>query len=80
MMFAEKPIKTGDEILNYYGSLPSSDVLRKYGYVSDGYWDFDVVEIDSMEFARTAMVQLGIFDEEMLERVMSSSTNHKYSV
>jgi SET domain-containing protein 6 len=44
-MRAIKPIKAGEEILNDYGQLPRSDLLRRYGYVTDKYAEFDVVEI-----------------------------------
>jgi N-lysine methyltransferase SETD6 len=40
-----KPIHTGDEILNDYGSLPRSDLLRMYGYITNNYAQYDVVEV-----------------------------------
>ncbi|EED12472.1 SET domain protein [Talaromyces stipitatus ATCC 10500] len=45
VMRAIKPIKTGDEIFNDYGELPRSDLLRRYGYVTDNYAQYDVVEL-----------------------------------
>jgi SET domain-containing protein 6 len=44
-MKALKPITAGEEIFNDYGSLPRSDLLRRYGYVTDNYAQYDVVEI-----------------------------------
>jgi SET domain-containing protein 6 len=44
-MRAVKPITAGEEVLNDYGALPRSDMLRRYGYLTDGYAQFDVVEI-----------------------------------
>lgn len=44
-MKATKPISAGDEIFNDYGPLPRSDLLRMYGYVSDSYSQYDIVEI-----------------------------------
>jgi N-lysine methyltransferase SETD6 len=43
-MKAIKSIGKGEEILNDYGPLPRSDLLRRYGYVSSRYAAYDVVE------------------------------------
>ena len=40
-----KKVKQGEEILNDYGSLPRCDMLRRYGYITDNYSRYDVVEI-----------------------------------
>ncbi|KAF7552245.1 hypothetical protein G7046_g7478 [Stylonectria norvegica] len=42
---ALRPIKAGEEILNYYGPLPNSELLRRYGYVTEKHSRYDVVEI-----------------------------------
>ncbi|KAF2114915.1 hypothetical protein BDV96DRAFT_87934 [Lophiotrema nucula] len=44
-MKALKPIKAGEEIFNDYGPLPRSDLLRRYGYITDNYAQYDVVEV-----------------------------------
>ena len=44
-MKALKTIKAGEEIFNDYGPLPRSDLLRRYGYVTENYAQYDVVEI-----------------------------------
>ena len=44
-MKALKPIQAGEEIFNDYGPLPRSDLLRRYGYITDNYAQYDVVEI-----------------------------------
>lgn len=44
-MKALKPIKAGQEVLNDYGPLPRADMLRRYGYITDNYSRYDVVEI-----------------------------------
>lgn len=44
-MKALKPISPGEEIFNDYGPLPRSDLLRRYGYITDNYAKYDVVEI-----------------------------------
>ncbi|KAI5780384.1 hypothetical protein EDC01DRAFT_753908 [Geopyxis carbonaria] len=38
-------VAAGAELLNDYGPLPRSDLLRRYGYVSDAYTPYDVVEL-----------------------------------
>ncbi|CAG8973799.1 hypothetical protein HYALB_00006344 [Hymenoscyphus albidus] len=42
-----KPISEGQEILNDYGQLPRSDLLRRYGYVTEDYSSYDVAEIST---------------------------------
>ena len=44
-MVALKPIMRGEEIFNDYGQLPRSDLLRRYGYLTNEYKQWDVVEI-----------------------------------
>lgn len=44
-MRAIKPINAGEEVFNDYGQLPRSDLLRRYGYITPGYNQYDVVEI-----------------------------------
>ncbi|KAK4245517.1 hypothetical protein C7999DRAFT_34078 [Corynascus novoguineensis] len=40
-----RPIRAGEEILNYYGPLPNSELLRRYGYVTPKHSRYDVVEL-----------------------------------
>jgi SET domain-containing protein 6 len=42
---ALRPIKAGEEILNYYGPLPNGELLRRYGYVTPKHSRYDVVEL-----------------------------------
>lgn len=42
-----KPISRGEELFNDYGPLPRSDLLRRYGYITDEYAIYDVVEIST---------------------------------
>ncbi|KAH7122465.1 hypothetical protein B0J11DRAFT_507447 [Dendryphion nanum] len=44
-MKALTSIEAGSEIFNDYGPLPRSDLLRRYGYITDNYALYDVVEI-----------------------------------
>lgn len=46
-MRAIKGIRPGEEILNDYGQLPRSDLLRRYGYTTEKYAVFDVAEIST---------------------------------
>ncbi|EXJ70595.1 uncharacterized protein A1O5_06665 [Cladophialophora psammophila CBS 110553] len=45
IMRSTKPIRAGEQIFNDYGPLPRSDLLRMYGYITDNYAQYDVVEI-----------------------------------
>ncbi len=42
-----KHIAKGEEILNDYGQLPRSDLLRRYGFVTENYSHYDVAEIST---------------------------------
>jgi SET domain-containing protein 6 len=65
-MKALKPIRAGDEIFNDYGPLPRSDLLRRYGYLTDNYAQYDVVEI-SMDLVSELTTAAGIYSAERLE-------------
>ncbi|KAM4066374.1 SET domain-containing protein [Hirsutella rhossiliensis] len=55
-----RPIRAGEEILNYYGPHPNSELLRRYGYVTDNHSRYDVVEIpwDVVEGAAAAQLNI----------------------
>lgn len=38
-------LQAGAEILNYYGPLPTSELLRRYGYTTPEHQRYDIVEI-----------------------------------
>lgn len=65
-MKALKPINAGEEIFNDYGPLPRSDLLRRYGYVTDNYAQYDVVEIPFELVAQTATAA-NVYHEDRLE-------------
>lgn len=65
-MKAVKPVKAGEEIFNDYGPLPRSDLLRRYGYITDNYTQYDVVEIPFDLVAQTATAA-NVFSESRLE-------------
>jgi SET domain-containing protein 6 len=65
-MRALKAIAAGEEIFNDYGALPRSDLLRRYGYVTDNYAVYDVVEIPA-EILEGILSQEGVWRPERLE-------------
>lgn len=65
-MKALKPILAGEEIFNDYGPLPRSDLLRRYGYVTDNYAQYDVVEL-SIDLVNDLATAAGIQSGERLE-------------
>lgn len=71
-MMSIRPIAAGEEVLNYYGPLPNSDLLRRYGYTSAKHSRYDVVEM-SWDVVMRAIKDrhrgeaLGELDEEDME-------------
>jgi len=63
------PIRKGEEILNDYGQLPRSDLLRRYGYVTDNYGPYDVVELSADMMIRVATESIGMKPTERDTRV-----------
>ena len=53
-MKAIKPIQEGEEIFNDYGEIPRADLLRRYGYVTDNYAPFDVIELSLGDICQAA--------------------------
>ncbi|KAJ6780444.1 hypothetical protein PWT90_09217 [Aphanocladium album] len=75
---ALRPIKAGEEILNYYGPHPNAELLRRYGYVTERHARYDVVEVPwtAVEAAAASTLGLapdawakvrGVLDEDELE-------------
>ncbi|RAH70918.1 ribosomal lysine N-methyltransferase [Aspergillus aculeatinus CBS 121060] len=54
VMKAIKSIGAGEEIFNDYGEIPRSDLLRRYGYVTDNYAPFDVIEVSLSNICQAA--------------------------
>jgi SET domain-containing protein 6 len=63
VMRSIKPIAAGEQIYNDYGSLPRADVLRRYGYVTEEYAKYDVVELSDELISQTAKEQLGLTED-----------------
>ena len=68
---AVKRIQKGEEIFNDYGILPSSDLLRRYGYISDEYKKWDVVELRTETLVRIVLQDTGITANDSERRVRS---------
>ncbi|KAF3403658.1 Ribosomal lysine N-methyltransferase 4 [Penicillium rolfsii] len=54
VMKAIKPIQEGEEIFNDYGEIPRADLLRRYGYVTDNYAQYDVIELPLRDICQAA--------------------------
>ncbi|KAJ9642960.1 Ribosomal lysine N-methyltransferase 4 [Coniosporium tulheliwenetii] len=67
-MKAIKAIKAGEEIFNDYGPLPRSDLLRRYGYVSERYAQWDVIEVPRAMVIDTARTANKLDDTAIEER------------
>ena len=76
-MIALKPIKKGAQIFNDFGQLPRSDLLRRYGYVTDRYKMWDVVEINIASVTTAAAQHHDLSDEERKQRVPPQWTYYK---
>lgn len=68
-MEAIADIKAGEEVLNDYGALPRSDLLRRYGYVTPNYEVCDVIEIPSDLIVEAFKAETNIPDKELQEKV-----------
>lgn len=66
-----QPISKGDEIFNDYGPLPSSDLLRRYGYITPNYTQYDVVEVSRSLIVETAKKQFKLTNDQ-IEREVST--------
>jgi SET domain-containing protein 6 len=63
-------LKAGTQILNYYGPLPSSELLRRYGYVTPEHRRYDVAELP-WSLVRSSLAQQLDLTEEVLRGVVS---------
>ena len=64
-----EPVKKGDELFNDFGPLPRADLLRRYGYVTDNYAQYDVAEISNDLIKAAADATLGIDQQTFSERL-----------
>lgn len=68
-MIASKPIRKGQEILNDYGQRPRSDLLRRYGYITNNARKWDVVELSIASILEVACEHSNIDVREKGKRV-----------
>ena len=69
-MISLKHILKGQQVYNDFGQLPRSDLLRRYGYVTDNYKKWDVVEIDIDTVIKAAGEQNKLNEKEKADRVL----------
>lgn len=72
-MIASKAIKKGQEIFNDYGQRPRSDLLRRYGYITDNAKIWDVVELDTVTVIQMANENHNLNESEKGERVINAA-------
>ncbi|KAI5365138.1 putative SET domain, rubisco LSMT, substrate-binding domain superfamily [Septoria linicola] len=63
-----KAVKAGEELYNDFGSLPRADLIRRYGYVTENYAKYDLVEISSDLIKEQAKVQLRLVEKDVSEK------------
>lgn len=68
-MRSTQPVKAGEELFNDYGELPRSELLRRYGYITDQYKPYDVVEINQEFMEHHIKFHTGLEKEDMEERL-----------
>ena len=68
-MVAIKPIKAGEQIFNDFGELPRSDLLRRYGYVTDNYRKWDVVEMPLDLIIKVSEQSFPLSENDRMKRV-----------
>ncbi|KAB8416335.1 hypothetical protein FH972_024855 [Carpinus fangiana] len=68
-----RPISKGEEILNDYGPLPRSDLLRRYGYVTPKYTRYDVVELPQKDLVHLCQNVTNSTVEELAAKVHAAT-------
>lgn len=68
-MIVLKDIASGQQIFNDFGQLPRSDLLRRYGYITDRYKRWDVVEVDIKTITQATAEYNNLTDREKEQRV-----------
>lgn len=59
-------------MFNDFGQLPRSDLLRRYGYVTDNYRKWDVVEVDIEDVVQAASEFNKLSEKRKEDRVLLS--------
>ena len=76
-MRATRRIAGNEQIFNDYGEIPRADLLRRYGYVTENYAPYDVVELPLELICQAA----GLTDSDTEQRTKvlhPSLLNHDY--
>lgn len=68
-MRASKAIIKGQELFNDYGERPRSDLLRRYGYITDSAKKWDIIELNRATVIQIAGDHHRLSDGERTERV-----------
>ena len=68
-MIASKTISKGQQIFNDYGHRPRSDLLRRYGYITENAKKWDVVELSVEFILKVALEHHNVGEKEMDKRV-----------
>lgn len=76
-MTSLRPIEAGEEVLNYYGPLPNSDLLRRYGYTSSKHEVHDVVELSWVNVVAATKSQLDVSDEDIQKAIAGINEVHE---
>ncbi len=61
-------LPAGLEVLNYYGPLPTSELLRRYGYVTPEHHRYDVTELP-WSLVRAALIEELSVSEEAITKI-----------
>jgi N-lysine methyltransferase SETD6 len=69
------PVKQGDELFNDFGPLPRADLLRRYGYITDNYAQYDVVEISNDLIKSAVDATLGL-DQQTFDARLGYLAEH----
>ena len=72
-MIALKNIRKGEQIFNDFGQLPRSDLLRRYGYITDNYRKWDVVEVNIEDVIQAASEFNKLSEKRKEDRVLYPS-------
>lgn len=75
-MIASKPITKGQEIFNDYGERPRSDLLRRYGYITDSAKKWDIIELNRTAVIHIASDHHRLSEGERAERVRPVAREH----
>ncbi|KAK4569744.1 Ribosomal lysine N-methyltransferase 4 [Recurvomyces mirabilis] len=74
IMKSIRAIKSGEEIFNDYGPLPTADVLRRYGYTTPNYAQYDVLEVPLHDIRSAVKSQAKTKEQQIESRLQYLET------